>query len=380
MKHDAEVGCNGKEGFMSGTAGMWSTCSRKAFLDHYNSMKSAGKWCLAGNSYLFFKDPSIIILTHLIVSHVAKSDACSQGLTVLTGHIDVGGSCPKNTYQYREIHCCCGDQSYEDGRSSEKSDETSGAQCCWNKCTWEVPPENCLKEVPNSQWVYHARFGYYIAMQNWKGDSIVGIHKNKFPWDITTYSCPENTKPYGDTCCCFHGCCWNKCVADNPPKECLPNIPGLEPVLEWAKNETKGYYTALQNWKGDLSEIKGFSEKESYEDGKNSSEKSDETSGSKETKKNYEDGKSSEESDETSETKRSYEDGRSSEKSDETSETKKSYEDGKSSAESDETSEIKKSYEDGKSSLKSDETSDDDRSSSKDVDKSDESSEEKGHL
>ena len=376
MKHDADVGCNGKEGFMSGTAGMWSTCSRKAFLDHYNSMKSAGKWCLAGNSYLFFKDPSIIILTHLIVSHVAKSDACSQGLTMLTGHIDVGGSCPKNTYQYREIHCCCGDQSYEDGRSSEKSDETSGAQCCWNKCTWDVPPENCLKEVPNSQWVYHARFGYYIAMQNWKGDSIVGIHNNTFP-------CPENTKPYGDTCCCFHGCCWNKCVADNPPKECLPNIPGLEPVLEWAKNETKGYYTALQNWKGDLSEIKGFSEKESYEDGKNSSEKSDETSGSKETKKNHEDGKSSEESDETSETKKSYEDGKSSAESDETSEIKKSYEDGKSSEESDETSETKKSYEDGKSSLKSDETSetsDDDRSSSKDVDKSDESSEEKGHL
>ena len=58
MKHDADVGCNGKEGFMSGTAGMWSTCSRKALLDHYNSMKSAGKWCLAGNSYsyLFSKE------------------------------------------------------------------------------------------------------------------------------------------------------------------------------------------------------------------------------------------------------------------------------------------------------------------------------------
>ena len=52
MKHDADVGCNGKEGFMSGTAGMWSTCSRKAFLDHYNSMKSTGKWCLAGNNYV----------------------------------------------------------------------------------------------------------------------------------------------------------------------------------------------------------------------------------------------------------------------------------------------------------------------------------------
>ena len=57
MEHDVDVGCNGKEGFMSGTAGMWSTCSRKAFLDHYNSMKSTGKWCLAGNSYFFSKEP-----------------------------------------------------------------------------------------------------------------------------------------------------------------------------------------------------------------------------------------------------------------------------------------------------------------------------------
>ena len=218
MPHDADVGCNGKEGFMSGTAGMWSTCSRKAFLDHYNSMKSAGKWCLAGNSYLFFKDPSTIILTHLIVSHVAKSDACSQGLTVLTGHIDVGGSCPKNTYQYSEIHCCC------------------GAQCCWNKCTWEVPPENCLKEVPNSQWIYHARLGYYIALQNWKGDlsETAGFSE----WE----TCPENTKSYRDTCCCYDGCCWNKCPSkDNPPKECLPKMSGLQ----WAKNETNGYFEVV---------------------------------------------------------------------------------------------------------------------------------------
>ena len=50
MKHDADVGCDGREGFMSGTAGKWSRCSRKAVLDHYNSMKSAGKWCLAGNT------------------------------------------------------------------------------------------------------------------------------------------------------------------------------------------------------------------------------------------------------------------------------------------------------------------------------------------
>ena len=162
----------------------------------------------------------------MIVSHLAKPDACSQGLTMLTGHLDVGGSCPKNTYQYSEIHCCCGIQS-------------EGIQCCWNKCTWEVPPENCLEEVPNSQWVYHVRLGYYIAMQNWKGDSIVGIQNTFLPWG----PCPENTKPAWDTCCCFEGCCWDKCWVDNPPEECLPNIPDLQ----WAKNEAKGYFTVVKN-------------------------------------------------------------------------------------------------------------------------------------
>ena len=157
--------------------------------------------------------------------HLAKSDACSQGLTMLTGPPDVGGSCPYTTYQQNEIHCCCKFASMSD--------------CCWSKCTIEPPPENCLEEVPNSQWVYHVRLGYYFAMQNWKGDSIVGIHKNEFP-------CPENTKPYGDTCCCFAGCCWNECwpavLYDNPPEECLPNIPGLQ----WAKNEATGYFTVVQ--------------------------------------------------------------------------------------------------------------------------------------
>ena len=104
--------------------------------------------------------------------------------------------------------------------------------------------------------------------------------------------------------------------------------------------------------------------------------------------------------DETSETKKSSEDGKSSEKSDENSETSKSSEtqekdeDGNSDEKSDETSaseekkilkseieQLKKQLEE----LTSDETSkpkksDDDRSSSKDVDKSDELNEGKDYF
>ena len=71
---------------------------------------------------------------------------------MLTGPYDVGGTCPKMTKKRREILCCCGEY-----------------WCCWNKCTWDVPPEDCLKEVPNSQWVYNYRVGYYMAVQNWNG-------------------------------------------------------------------------------------------------------------------------------------------------------------------------------------------------------------------
>ena len=50
MHHDYDVGCLGNEGYMSSTAGKWSTCSKEAFLFQYNKvMSSEGTWCLPGN-------------------------------------------------------------------------------------------------------------------------------------------------------------------------------------------------------------------------------------------------------------------------------------------------------------------------------------------
>ena len=54
MGHDADIGCDGPEGFMSGTAGKWSSCSRQEFLIHYNKMYSEEKWCLTGIWYKYY--------------------------------------------------------------------------------------------------------------------------------------------------------------------------------------------------------------------------------------------------------------------------------------------------------------------------------------
>ena len=68
MPHDADVGCNGREGYMSGTAGKWSTCSRKTFLDHYKEMKSQEKWCLTGNKFENYYSKTCVIQINFLHS------------------------------------------------------------------------------------------------------------------------------------------------------------------------------------------------------------------------------------------------------------------------------------------------------------------------
>ena len=80
---------------------------------------------------------------------------------MLNGPFDVGGSCPSPTYKDNEIYCCCRED------------------CCWSKCNLASPPEDCLKNVVNSQWVYNYEVGYYMAIQNWTGNKSVGIFDQK---------------------------------------------------------------------------------------------------------------------------------------------------------------------------------------------------------
>jgi len=66
---------------------------------------------------------------------------------LLTGPDDVGGICPRSTYQFFD-ECCC------------------GGGCCWNSCATSSPPTNCLQGVSNSKWIFNCNLGYYQAFQS----------------------------------------------------------------------------------------------------------------------------------------------------------------------------------------------------------------------
>ena len=81
------------------------------------------------------------------------------------------------------------------------------------------------------------QLGYYMAIQNWNGGKSIGIHDENIQGP-----CPPNTHGFWNTCCCHDGCCWSKCVDENPPDECLSKIPHYR----WARNDAKGYFEAVR--------------------------------------------------------------------------------------------------------------------------------------
>ena len=167
MYHDKIVGCgNGKDcgnytldslerkcGHMSGTHNGWSSCSRLAVLETYNDVRSRKKWCLKpGNLLCSQKNDTKL---WLFSTSAAKPNACSKKQTPVTGPMDVGfnGLCPSPSYKSNK-QCCCGND------------------CCWNKCTLENPPDNCLDGLYRGQWMFDSDKGYYIAVKYWEGLSM----------------------------------------------------------------------------------------------------------------------------------------------------------------------------------------------------------------
>ena len=65
---------------------------------------------------------------------------------------DVGfaGKCPFPSSK-KDSTCCCGDD------------------CCWDKCTLENPPDDCLVGMYNGEWLYDSKKGYYRAVKNFEG-------------------------------------------------------------------------------------------------------------------------------------------------------------------------------------------------------------------
>ena len=63
------------------------------------------------------------------------------------------------------------------------------------------------------------------------------------PSDFGGY-CPEPTYQYtyegADFCCCSDGCCWDRCLSEVPPNDCIEVVPNSK----WEYNDTLGYHQA----------------------------------------------------------------------------------------------------------------------------------------
>ena len=58
---------------------------------------------------------------------------------------DVGDQCPKPLFHYGDS-CCC------------------QANCCLDNCTISTPPNECLQNIPNSEWIFLKQLGYFRAI------------------------------------------------------------------------------------------------------------------------------------------------------------------------------------------------------------------------
>ena len=57
--------------------------------------------------------------------------------------------------------------------------------------------------------------------------------------------CPSPSYKYTysgiDYCCCYGGCCWDKCASSAPPTNCLQGVSGGE----WIYSAELGYFQAF---------------------------------------------------------------------------------------------------------------------------------------
>ena len=58
----------------------------------------------------------------------------------------VNKACPSSTYLWNS-QCCC------------------GPDCCWDRCSWQIPPSNCiLASIEDDiKWVFNDKLGYFQA-------------------------------------------------------------------------------------------------------------------------------------------------------------------------------------------------------------------------
>ena len=83
-----------------------------------------------------------------------SEDACLKEQSPMKGPRNVGfaGQCPSPSYQDGS-KCCCGEG------------------CCWNKCTWDNPPNGCLNGLYKAHWLFDSDKEQFFAVNYWQNSS-----------------------------------------------------------------------------------------------------------------------------------------------------------------------------------------------------------------
>ena len=85
-----------------------------------------------------------------LVDSIRYLHFASDSDQIISGPSDVGGTCPDNTHldvSGSKDLCCC------------------GSNCCWNDCTLNQPPSNCLPDN-TTEWIYSDTLGQYQVKRN----------------------------------------------------------------------------------------------------------------------------------------------------------------------------------------------------------------------
>ena len=80
---------------------------------------------------------------------------CLNNALSIVGPEDIGSEgseeqCPSPAFKDNGKCCCSQD-------------------CCWDKCTLDNPPDDCLKGVIKGHWMFDETKGYFTAVKFWNG-------------------------------------------------------------------------------------------------------------------------------------------------------------------------------------------------------------------
>ena len=81
---------------------------------------------------------------------IAKPCNREQAFAEKADDVGFAGKCPFPSSK-KGSTCCCGND------------------CCWDKCTLENPPDDCLSGMYKGQWLFDSEQGYYRAAKNFDG-------------------------------------------------------------------------------------------------------------------------------------------------------------------------------------------------------------------